>query len=129
MNANLFEESRNRIVGVSRERLGIGTYRKTVHAVLKHYYEPDKENHEIPINGYVADIYKEGQIIEIQNGNFYKMRSKLEVFLNDYEVTVVYPIPHNKWLIWIDEESGELRKNAKSGNRYCVYGVCRVIPD
>lgn len=125
MNANLFEESRNRIVGVSRERLGIGTLQeKTVHAVLKHYYEPDKENHEIPINGYVADIYKEGQIIEIQNGNFYKMRSKLEVFLNDYEVTVVYPIPHNKWLIWIDEESGELsskRKSPVTGTAYMAF--------
>lgn len=125
MNANLFEEARNRIIGVNRDRIGIGTLQeKTVHAVLKHYYAPDEETHEIPLGGYVADIYKDGQIIEIQNGNFYKMRSKLEIFLNDYDVTVVYPIPHIKWLIWMDEESGELsprRKSPVTGNAYKAF--------
>lgn len=125
MNAILFESARNKIIGNTRERIGIGTLQeKTVHAVLKHYYAADEEEHEIPVNGYVADIYRNGQIIEIQNGNFYKMRSKLEVFLKDYEVTVVYPIPHIKWLIWIDEESGELtprRKSPVTGNAYKAF--------
>lgn len=125
MNAILFESARNKIIGNTRERIGIGTLQeKTVHAVLKHYYAADEEEHEIPVSGYVADIYKNGHIIEIQNGNFYKMRSKLEVFLKDYEVTVVYPIPHIKWLIWIDEESGELtprRKSPVTGNAYKAF--------
>ncbi len=125
MSAILFEEARNKIIGKNRDRIGIGTLQeKTVHAVLKHYYAPDEEEHEIPIQGYVADIYRDGQIIEIQNGNFYKMRSKLETFLRDYEVTVVYPIPHIKWLIWIDEESGELsprRKSPVTGNAYKAF--------
>lgn len=28
-----------------------------------------------------------------------------------YPVTIIYPIPYEKWLIWIDEDSGELSKN------------------
>lgn len=125
MNVMLFENAKNKIIGNGRERIGIGTLQeKTVHAVLKNYYAPDEEDHEIPVDGYVADIYQKGHIIEIQNGNFYKMRSKLEVFLKDYEVTVVYPIPHFKWLIWMDETSGELsprRKSPVTGNPYMAF--------
>ncbi|WMC92706.1 hypothetical protein [Kineothrix sp. MB12-C1] len=42
-----------------------------------------------------------------------KIRTKLEVFLERHPVTVVYPIPHTKWLIWIDEETGEFSKKEK----------------
>ncbi len=115
MDEKRFEEAKNKIIGIQRERLGIGTLQeKTVHAVMKHYYAPDEGMQEIPIGGYVADIYTGEQVIEIQNGNFYKMRGKLDAFLAQYPVTIVYPIPHTKWLIWIDEESGELSKKRKS---------------
>ena len=42
------------------------------------------------------------------------MRKKLSVFLEKYPVTIVYPIPHNKWLYWIDENTGEISKKRKS---------------
>lgn len=125
MDEKRFEEAKKRIIGTDRERTGIGTLQeKTVHAVLKNYYAPDEAMHEIPIAGYVADIYDGKEIIEIQNGNFYKMRDKLSAFLAEYTVTVVYPIPHVKWLIWIDEESGELsnrRKSPVTGNVYRAF--------
>lgn len=120
-----FEQARNKIIGVDRQRLGIGTLsEKTVHAILKNYYEPDGDKQEIPIENYVADIYADGQIIEIQTRNFNVMRDKLKAFLPLYPVTIVYPIPREKWLIWIDEENGELstkRKSPKKGNPYMVF--------
>lgn len=125
MNEKEFEEARKKIVGADRARIGIGTLQeKTVHAVLKHFYAPDDTMHEIPIGSYVADIYNGREIIEIQNGNFYKIRAKLSAFLAEYPVTVVYPIPHYKWLIWIDEETGELSKRRKStvtGSAYLAF--------
>lgn len=120
-----FEEARKKIIGIDRQRLGIGTLsEKTVHAILKNYYEPDEDKQEIPIENYVADIYREGNIIEIQTGQFDRMRGKLEKFLSLYPVMIVYPIPREKWLIWIDEESGELSKKRKSparGNCYQIF--------
>lgn len=120
-----FEEAKNKIIGVDRQRLGIGTLsEKTVHAIMKNYYEPDEDKQEIPIENYVADIYADGEIIEIQTRQFDKMRSKLNAFLPLYPVTIVYPIPREKWLIWIDEESGELserRKSPKKGNPYMIF--------
>lgn len=120
-----FDAAKDKIIGMERERPGIGTLQeKTVHAVMKNYYAPDESMHEVPIGGYVADIYTGERIIEIQNGNFYKIREKLDAFLTEYPVTVVYPIPHKKWLIWIDEESGELtsrRKSPLTGSAYLAF--------
>lgn len=117
-----FEKAKRKIIGVDRQRIGIGTLsEKTVHAILKNYYEPDEDHQEIPIERFVADIYKDGEIIEIQTRSFNKMREKLKVFLPLYPVTIVYPIPRQKRLFWIDEESGELsepRKSPKKGNYY-----------
>ena len=120
-----FEDAKKRIIGVDRQRLGIGTLsEKTVHAILKNYYEPDEDKQEIPIENYVADIYADGEIIEIQTRQLNKLRGKLTAFLPLYPVTVVYPIPREKWLIWIDEESGELsnkRKSPVKGNPYLAF--------
>lgn len=120
-----FEEARRKVIGVDRQRLGIGTLsEKTVHAILKNYYEPDEDRQEIPIENYVADIYVDGEIIEIQTGQFNRMRDKLNIFLPLYPVTIVYPIPREKYLIWIDEVSGELsapRKSPKRGNPYHAF--------
>ena len=68
-----FEAAKKKIIGVDRQRFSIGTYgEKTVHAILKNYYEPDEDHQEIPIDNYVADIYRDGQIIEIQTRQFNK---------------------------------------------------------
>lgn len=125
MDEKKFEAARNKIIGKTLKRDGIGTLKeKTVHAVLKNYYAPDEKMHEVPVGNYVADIYTGNAIMEIQNGNFYKIRTKLDAFLEKYPVTIVYPIPHNKWLIWIDEETGELspkRKSPLTGNAYRAF--------
>lgn len=120
-----FEAARKKVIGVDRKRSGIGTLsEKTVHAILKNYYEPDEEKQEIPIENYVADIFSDGGIMEIQTRQFNKMRNKLSAFLPLYPVTIVYPIPREKWIIWIDEESGELsqkRKSPAKGNVYLAF--------
>ena len=110
-----FEAARDKIIGKNRVRQGIGTLsEKTMHAVLKHYYAPDEDMHEIPIENYVADIYTGTEIIEIQTRSMDRMRKKLEAFLPLYPVTIVYPIPREKWLYWIDEETGEVSQKRKS---------------
>lgn len=125
MDQKAFQAAKEKIIGADRQRLGIGTLsEKTVHAIVKNYYEPDEDHQEIPIENYVADIYSDGKIIEIQTRQFNKLRDKLNAFLPLYPVTIVYPIPREKWLIWIDEESGDLSKPRKSplkGTPYMVF--------
>lgn len=121
----LFEQACKDIIHVDREKNGIGTLQeKTVHAVLKRFYEPDLSHQEIRIGSFVADIFREEEIIEIQTRNFNSMRRKLDYFLEEYPVTIVYPIAHTKWLYWIDEETGTVtnrRKSPKTGSLYDAY--------
>ena len=120
-----FHKSCKAVLEKERVRLGIGTLsEKTVHAVLKKYLVPNEKCHEIKCGRYVADILIDGEIMEIQTANFNRLRDKLKEFLKDKEVTIVYPIPHIKWLIWIDEKTGELsdrRRSPKKGSYYEVF--------
>ena len=106
-------------------RAGIGTYgEKTVHSVLKNYFEPCADGYEQKIGGYVADIVGEDGIIEIQTAGFDKLRKKLDSFLSVCRVTVVHPIPRRRWLISIDPETGahgRKRKSPKTGSPYDIF--------
>ena len=125
MDKEAFEQAKLKVLLNKHDPHGFGTLQeKTVHAVMKLYYEPNIDYHEVPIEGYIADIYTGSRIIEIQNGNFNRLRDKLKTFLPEYEVRVVFPIPHNKWLIYMDEESGELsgkRKSPITGSIYSAF--------
>ncbi len=122
MDVNRFENIKNAFPGAQRERYGIGTLKeKTLHAILKDYYAPKKEMQEVKVDGFVADICTGKEIIEIQTAGLDKMRSKLEHFLPDYPVTIVYPIPKIKYLIWINEETGECSRPRKSTLKGSVY--------
>ncbi|MCI8623310.1 MAG: hypothetical protein HFG26_06545 [Provencibacterium sp.] len=106
----------------ARPRDGIGTLgEKTLHAVLKYYFEPYAPSHEVKLGGFVADIVGENGIVEIQTQGFDRLRRKLAAFLEVAPVTVVYPIPAVKWLRWIDPQTGETTERRKSPKRYGVY--------
>ncbi|MFR2511159.1 MAG: hypothetical protein ACLS9K_02715 [Lachnospira eligens] len=122
IDSRAFDEAKEKIIGKSHNDKGIGTLsEKTLHAVLKMYYEPDEDNHEVAIDGYYADIYNEHGIIEIQTRQLNKLRDKLSVFLNEYQVRVVYPMPYEKYLSWIEPETGDITSRRKSPKRCSMY--------
>ena len=116
---------KNKVINKDQQRLGIGTLsEKTLHAFLKNYYEPDVDKQEIPIDRSVADIFTGKEIIEIQTAQFNRMRDKLNCFLPLYPVTIVYPIAREKWVYWVDPETGDVnegRKSPKKGNEYAAF--------
>ena len=117
-----FNAAKEKIIGKKHNDKGIGTLsEKTVHGVLKHFFEPDEDCHEVALNGYFADIYNDSGVIEIQTRQLNKLREKLAVFLNYYPVTVVYPMPANKWLSWINPETGETEGRRKSPRHFTIY--------
>ncbi len=120
--AALFGAARDKALAGEGRGGGIGTLgEKTLHAALKNFYEPNDAFHEVKAEGFVADIMRNGEIIEVQTGNFNNLRKKLDVFLKAYNVTIVYPIIHEKWLYWINEKTGELSKKRKSPKRGSFY--------
>lgn len=105
-----------------RERRGIGMQaEKTVHAILKNTKDPDESHQEVKVGRYIADICDGEQIIEIQSAGFGRMWPKLEAFLPEYPVTIVYPIPHIKYITWIDPDTGELLQRNRSHHTGTFY--------
>ncbi len=106
-------------------KTSIGTYgEKSVHAILKRYVQPDTRFHELPVAGFIADVCFGDEIYEIQTAHFYSLRKKLDAFLQEYQVTVVYPIPYVKWICWTDPNTGEVaerRKSPKKGRAQYIF--------
>jgi len=100
---------------------GIGEYKeKAMHAILKNYYESDTSKQEIKIDRFYCDILNEYGIIEIQTRNFNTMRDKLTLFLQNYDVTIVYPMIHDKYINWVNSENEKdyMRKSPRHDNLY-----------
>jgi hypothetical protein len=135
MDKQLFRQACDKIINNKALYLskGIGTLgEKTLHSVLKNYFQPDEDCHEIKITRYVADIVNRNSIIEIQTRQFNALRKKLECFLAETDVTIVYPVANTKWLIWIDETTGEItkkRKSPKIGQPYEIFPELYKIKD
>ena len=116
--ADRFDAACSAVLSVSHVKEGIGTEgEKTLHAVFKRYYEPDPAFHEVKTGGFIADIRRDGRIVEIQTHGLYRMKKKLTVFLSDYDVTVVHPIPHTRTVRWIENDGtfSPKRKSPKTG--------------
>ena len=133
MDQQLFHQVCDEVIGREQGLMGIGTLsEKTVHSVLKNYYEADEMNHEIRIDGFVADICNGQDIIEIQTRSFDRLRRKLSVFLEHFPVTVVYPIPYIKWIRWVNPQTGEIskpRRSPKKGTPYTIFPELYKIKD
>lgn len=104
------EEPINFSIGIQKEH--------TLHKVFKYLLDPTGNYHEVRINKKIVDVYKDNQIYEIQTKSFNNLRDKLDVLLNDYKVTIIYPCIIKKYISKINLE-GEVisyRKSPKKGN-------------
>ncbi len=117
MDTARFDKACKAFFDSEKTKSGIGTLsEKSMHAVLKRYFESDVTRHEVSICGFVADIVNEDGIIEIQTRSLHGMEKKLDAFLECAKVTVVYPIVQTKRIFWTNKDSGEV-KISRSTNR------------
>jgi hypothetical protein len=99
------------------EKAKIGTLNeRSIHAFLKHHFEPNSDSQEIKIGGFVADIVGENGIIEIQSGSFGYLKKKLKAFLEAGHVTVVYPVIAQNTII--NTDSGRKYKSPRKKTKY-----------
>lgn len=137
MDKERFHAACEQLAAAERTRDSIGTLgEKSLHAVLKWYYEADGDRHEISVGAYVADIVGEHGIIEIQTRNFVKLKPKLTELLTAANVTVVYPVIVQKTIINTSAETGEVlssRRSPKHGSVYTavheLYAIRELLGD
>ena len=110
----------------------ITTYmERSLHASLKMHFCHDESKHEIKIGRFVADVCDGNTIFEIQTGSFSPLRKKLQFYLEntDFNIVVVRPIAQNRKILWLDEESGELKKAPRISSRHenLASGIANLI--
>lgn len=119
-----FEECRRNATLNPARRDGIGRLgERTLHQILKYYFESDDSFHEVKVGRYVADICKDGKITEIQTRGFRSLRGKLKAYGGKYDVNIVFPIAVTKYLSWVSPETGEIiscRKSPKRGQPWDI---------
>ena len=120
-----FCEACHEVCGSVPSRNGIGVLsEKTLHSVIKRFIEPNEALQEVKVGNHYADIKNDDGIFEVQTRSFNKLRAKITSYLETERVTIVYPIPATKRLIWIDAQTGELttpRKSPKHGSYFDAF--------
>ena len=120
--------ARNLVLGEGIKWSGIGALsEKCLHKIIKLYFEPRIEMHEVSYLGSIADIKNERGIIEVQTHGYEKLLPRLEKFLAADSVTVVCPLAFVKHMRWLDCDTGEMSARRKSPKSEGVYDALRML--
>lgn len=99
---------------VARET-GIGIRNeRSLHAALKQWYAQPGDNFEVPVGGFVIDLVRGEQLVEIQTRNFTAIRQKLQTLVQEHRVHMLHPITLEKWIVQVDESGGRILSRRKS---------------
>ena len=96
---------------------------KPLHAGLKEWYRCDGDPVEVPLEGFVVDLVRDGVLIEIQTGGFSSMRRKFDRLLDLYPIRLVYPVATLKWIVKLDDSGHEVSRR-RSPKRGIAADVC-----
>ena len=123
-----FQAARSAVLSESVAWDGIGTLsEKSLHKMLKLYLEPNIENHEVAYMGSIVDIKTADGIFEVQTRGYEKLVPKLRRILPTSPVTVVCPLAHEKYMRWLDRETGEMTERRKSPKRENAFDAFRML--
>ena len=105
---------------------------KPLHAALKEWYAQSGDVLETSVDGFVIDILRGELLIEIQTANFSAVKDKLLTLVAKHPVRLVYPIPHEKWIVKLaldGEGKAQRRKSPKRGGAEEVFNELVSFPD
>ena len=109
----------------------IGTLsEKSLHSQLKKWSALPGDEFEASVDGFVVDIQRGDELIEIQTGNFAKIKRKLLNLIQHHRVRLVFPIPREKWIVRQSTEGEYIgrRRSPKRGNILDMFTELVYIP-
>jgi hypothetical protein len=102
----------------------IGTLRESdLHAALKRHYARPSDQIEVAVDGYVIDIVRGGELIEIQTRHFAALKRKLLQLLETHQVRLIHPIAQAKWITRVKADGQTLIGRRKSPRRGALEDV------
>lgn len=109
----------------------IGTLaEKSLHAGIKEWYGRSTDQFEVKVDGFVIDIVRGEQLIEIQTRHFGAMKRKLTRLLDKHPVLLLHPIAQEKWIVRQTAvgEPISRRKSPKKGQPLDLFSELMRIP-
>ncbi len=72
---------------------------KPLHAALKQWCATPTSQYEVPMDGFVIDVVRDGVLVEIQTKSFNSIKRKLLTLTASRKVILVHPIAKEKWIV------------------------------
>jgi hypothetical protein len=102
---------------------GIGTLQeKSLHAKIKELYNTPEADVEVSVDGYIIDVVRGEQLIEIQTRKFSAIKGKLRKLMRNHPVRLVHPIAQEKWIIR-QTKDGEVIGRRKSPKQMTILHI------
>jgi hypothetical protein len=96
----------------------IGTLNeKHLHAQLKAWYTQPGDLQEVPVDGYIIDVQRDDQLIEIQTKNFSSIKRKMMKLADTHRIRLIHPIPRERWIVKVDGNGSPAAPRRKSPKR------------
>jgi hypothetical protein len=111
-------------IGVLRE--------KPLHASLKRWYAEATDRLEVDVDGYVIDLVRNDQLVEIQTRGFSGIRAKLiDLLERGHRVRIVHPIAIDRWIVRVDPDGTVLarRRSPRHGSLVDLVGELVSFPE
>jgi hypothetical protein len=108
------------------------TYREgSLHAALKALYAGPGDLVEEKVGGFVVDVVRADELVEIQTASFASMTRKLQTLVLDHRVVLVHPIAVERWLLRVDEDGALMsrRRSPKRGRSLDLFRELVAFPE
>ena len=103
---------------------GIGTLgEKSLHAALKKWLARPGDRMEERLDGFIVDILRGRDVIEIQTRNFSALKRKLKRLTESRVVRLVYPVAREKWIVRESPDGSQVLGRRRSPKRGDIFGL------
>jgi hypothetical protein len=111
---------------------GLSTYREgSLHAQLKALYARPGDRVEESVDGYVVDVVRDDELVEIQTASFASAARKLRRLVEDHRLAIVHPIAAERWLVRVDADGvlTDRRRSPKRGLPLDLFDQLVAFPE
>jgi hypothetical protein len=110
----------------------LSTYREgSLHAALKDLYARPADRVEEAVDGFIVDVVRDDELVEIQTGSFASAARKLRRLVEDRRLALVHPIASERWLVHVDADGAVTarRRSPKRGQHLDLFEELVAFPE
>ncbi len=104
----------------------------SLHSAVKEWCSLPGDRFEAKVDGFVVDIVRDNQLIEIQTRNLSAIEEKLKSLLRHHKVRLIHPIAKEKWIIQVDPLTGRQtrrRRSPRKGDMWDLFQELIWMPE